>query len=265
MEFPKDEKIRFKLLEFAKDGHIHSIQDAEDYLAKEFKITEEQRRKEKRTGHETLFLHKIRWCRTHLRIADLISDPKKAYYQITALGKKFLEDNSDLKEITTQTLMKYKKFQAWKNENDELKKKKKSSKKAKEGNGVVIMIDALGTSKLCTKHFLEVIRDNTQGETIQMILPIENSQDKCENLECIETCKKIIHYTGELIAYTLPPRKDIIIQMFKEIQLAIESGCVIEFSGEDKYRPGLPNMTLYKFLINKELLVKSINLNENGK
>lgn len=148
MEFPKDEKIRFKLLEFAKDGQIHSIQDAEDYLAKEFKITEEQRRKEKRTGHETLFLHKIRWCRTHLRIADLISDPKKAHYQITALGEKCLEDNSNLKEITTQTLMKYKKFQAWKKENDELKKKKKSNKKAKEGNGIVIMIDALGTKKI---------------------------------------------------------------------------------------------------------------------
>lgn len=145
VRLPTSEKIRFKLLEFAKDGDIRSIHDAENYLAKTFGLTKEQRKKEKSTGRETIFLHKIRWCRTYLRIAGLISDPEKAHYKITDLGEKFLKENPNLREMTKEHLLTFEDFKTWWMENEAQKKRRRIEKKPIEGNGVIIMIDALGT------------------------------------------------------------------------------------------------------------------------
>jgi len=121
------------------------------------------------------------------------------------------------------------------------------------------------TSKLCQTHFSEMINDKKQGEFIEMIVPQEHCTDICDIKDCEEKATRKIFGKGESTQLGLPSRKEYIIQMVKEVQAATEIGCVIEFSGEDKFLPGMPQLTLYKFLINKEMLVANINSMAKGK
>lgn len=121
------------------------------------------------------------------------------------------------------------------------------------------------TVKICDSHFLEQFSLLVNLDKTEMILPIENSIEECEIENCTAKVTRLIHYKGELKNLSLPARKDIIIQMFKELQLAIESGCVVEFGAHEKYIANMPNLTEYKFLVNKDALINHINQNENHK
>jgi len=121
------------------------------------------------------------------------------------------------------------------------------------------------TLKICDSHFLERFSILANLDKTDMILPVENSQENCEIENCTSKTTRLIHWKGELKNLSLPPRKDIIIQMFKEVQLAIESGCILEFAAREIFKSNMPNMTEYKFLINKDLLITSINNNEKNK
>lgn len=121
------------------------------------------------------------------------------------------------------------------------------------------------TSKLCQSHFLDMINHEQQGGFIEMIVPQENCADICDFKDCNEKVTRKIYGKGESTQLGLPSRKDYILQMTKEVQAAVEIGCVIEFSGEDKFIPSMPQLTLYKFLVNKEMLVANINSMNKGK
>jgi len=140
-DIPNFEELMLPLLEFAKDGNEHSINEAEKHFAKIFQLTSEQKNRKKPSGYEPVFLGRIRWARLYLRKAGLISDTKKkAHYKITPPGKKFLDKP---KPLDTKTLMAYPNFEKW-------KKKIYVSKKISEAlppeeYGVVILLDFLGT------------------------------------------------------------------------------------------------------------------------
>lgn len=121
------------------------------------------------------------------------------------------------------------------------------------------------TSFYCDLHFIEMINSGNQASYIEMILPITNSKDKCCNNECSDKVTRKVYGIGESNKIKLPDRKDIILQMFSELQSAIETGCVVNFSAKEIFLPNAPLLTEYKFRIDKEQLVRNLNEQEKGK
>jgi len=123
------------------------------------------------------------------------------------------------------------------------------------------------TTKYCENHFKKFIEQTlvTTEPELHMVMPLENSTEECSFEGCTEHVKKILYFKGESAAIGLPSRKDYIMQMHKELQVAIENGCVVEFEAAEKFLPNMPQLTLYKFLINKEMLVQELNHQELNK
>ena len=121
------------------------------------------------------------------------------------------------------------------------------------------------THAVCQSHFSEFLADEDQRQFIEMIVPLENCSEECEFKDCNEKVTRKIYGKGESATIGLPSRKDYIIQMVKEVRTAMEIGCIVEFSGEDKFMSGMPQLTLYKFLVNKEMLIANINSMEKNK
>lgn len=125
--------------------------------------------------------------------------------------------------------------------------------------------------KVCDAHLTHI-----KLADIRMVLSIEDPDEKCEMfgislaeneaVECGRNATKVVYLQGENPTLSLPPRKEVIIQMHKELQMAIENGCVVEFSAEDRYLPNqIPMLTKYTFIVDKEAVVRATNAINQGK
>jgi len=81
------------LLQFARDGKEHTVNEAEEHLASHFNLTKEERNIIKKSGGETTFLNRLRFARTHLERALLLDRPKTASLKITERGSGILKEN----------------------------------------------------------------------------------------------------------------------------------------------------------------------------
>ena len=95
MPIPDYQTAMRPLLQFAADGKVHSFRDALDYLAKEFNLTDEERKKLLPSGRRELFSDRVSWAKTHLRMAGLIESPSRGNFQITERGKQILSEQPD--------------------------------------------------------------------------------------------------------------------------------------------------------------------------
>ena len=64
--------ITLPLLDLANSKKIVTDIEAEEFLAKHFRIPDEIVQQLKANGKERKFLNKIRWAKTHLKMASLI-------------------------------------------------------------------------------------------------------------------------------------------------------------------------------------------------
>jgi len=120
MVYPPESIIRLPFLRYARDKKIHSVLDAEKHLANHFKLSKKIRTQKKRSGNERLFLHKIRWSRTNLKVAGLISDPKLAHYKITSRGLSILTNPPTV--LNDKFLSRYSEYKRWRRKGTRRKK-----------------------------------------------------------------------------------------------------------------------------------------------
>lgn len=88
---PNYQKIMLPLLKYAEDGREHHIRDAIDQLAREFKLSEEERRVLLTSGQQAVFDNRVRWAKTYLKKAGLLETTKRGYFKITEKGLKVLK------------------------------------------------------------------------------------------------------------------------------------------------------------------------------
>ena len=93
MPIPDFQSIMLPILQFSRDGKVHNIHDAENQLAEEFELTEEERAKLLPSGQQPIFYNRVGWARTYLKKSGLLEDPKRGYFQITDRGRKILDKN----------------------------------------------------------------------------------------------------------------------------------------------------------------------------
>lgn len=87
MAIPDFQTLMLPLLRSYADGEIHSINEAVESLAREFKLTEEELRHLLPSGRQPTFRNRVAWARTYLSKAGLLSSPKRAHFRITPNGQ----------------------------------------------------------------------------------------------------------------------------------------------------------------------------------
>ena len=92
MPVPDYQTLMLPLLRFYSDGEVHSLNEAIEALAQEFKLSEEELREMLPSGRQTTFRNRVGWAKTYMFKAGLFESPKRGYFKITDAGKKLLAE-----------------------------------------------------------------------------------------------------------------------------------------------------------------------------
>lgn len=93
MTMPDFQMIMLPLLRLAGDKKEHSLREAIDKLADEFKLTEAERRKFLASGKQEVFDNRVGWARTYLKKAGLLKITRWGYFCITNRGIELLKQS----------------------------------------------------------------------------------------------------------------------------------------------------------------------------
>src|SRR5690606_16155708 len=96
MPIPDFQTLMRPLLELHSDKNEHRNRDLVDKLAKQFKLTEEERREMLPSGRAKLFDNRVGWARTYIANAGLIQSPKRAISVITERGIEVLNQSQPI-------------------------------------------------------------------------------------------------------------------------------------------------------------------------
>jgi restriction system protein len=110
---PAFQEMMLPLLEFLKDGKEHTMDEAEDYLAKVFKLTEEERHAFYQNSNQRILHNSLGWARTWLNKAGLIDIIRYEHGQVATLkitqrGLDVLKEKPE--KIDYEYLRKFKEF-----------------------------------------------------------------------------------------------------------------------------------------------------------
>ncbi|MBI5869591.1 MAG: restriction endonuclease [Actinobacteria bacterium] len=92
MPIPDYQTTMLPLLTYAGDGTEHTLREAVDYLAEQFKLTAQERNALLPSGQQAVFINRVGWARTYLKKAGLLESPRRGYFKITNRGLKVLKD-----------------------------------------------------------------------------------------------------------------------------------------------------------------------------
>ena len=109
MAIPDYQTIMLPLLQFASDGKEHSLRDAIDSLATEFKLSDDEKKELLPSGQQEVFNNRVGWARTYLKKAGLIETTRRGHFQITSRGKEVLAGKP--KRIDVHFLEQFEEFQ----------------------------------------------------------------------------------------------------------------------------------------------------------
>jgi len=86
MTIPAFQELMLPLLQFADDGLEHTPRETVEQLAKEFSLNEEERREMLPSGRQATFDNRVAWAKAHMKMAGLLSSPKRGVFKITDRG-----------------------------------------------------------------------------------------------------------------------------------------------------------------------------------
>ena len=109
MPIPDYQTLMLPLLRFAGDGREHSLREAIDKLADEFKLSDEERRELLPSGKQAIFGNRIGWSRTYLKNARLLEYTRRGHFTITDRGREILKNPPDA--IDNNYLTRFPEFQ----------------------------------------------------------------------------------------------------------------------------------------------------------
>lgn len=93
MAIPDFQSIMLPLLKLCADGQEHTNGEAIDALAKEFGLTDEERKQLLPSGQQSVFDNRVAWTRAHMKMAQLVENTRRGVFRITNRGKEVLAGN----------------------------------------------------------------------------------------------------------------------------------------------------------------------------
>ena len=156
MVIPDYQSVMLPLLKYAGDGNEHRIRDAVEQLAKEFGLSEEERKELLPSGQQAIFKNRVGWASTYLKKAGLLDSGKKGYFSITQRGLDILEKNPP--SIDVNFLKRYREF------NEFYNKDKKPIIDNPDSNSIGFI------EKLDPEESLETVYQKLHNELVSEIL-----------------------------------------------------------------------------------------------
>jgi len=105
MPIPDFQSLMRPLLNCARDGSEHALREVIDRLAVQCGLTDVERKQLLPSGNQEVFVNRVAWAKTHLKMAGLLDSPKRGYLSITPSGLKVLAEfpeRIDLKVLRQQ-------------------------------------------------------------------------------------------------------------------------------------------------------------------
>jgi len=100
MAIPDYQSCMLPLLRVYADGQDHTFREVVDALAREFKLTDAERREMLPSGRQEVFENRVGWARTYMKKAGLIESPKRGVNRITKRGLDVLKQNPDRIDVS---------------------------------------------------------------------------------------------------------------------------------------------------------------------
>ena len=105
MPIPDFQSLMRPLLNCASDGKEHALREVIERLAVQCGLTDVERKQLLPSGNQEVFVNRVAWSKTHLKMAGLLDSPKRGYLNITPLGLNVLSEfpeRIDLKVLRQQ-------------------------------------------------------------------------------------------------------------------------------------------------------------------
>jgi restriction system protein len=112
MAIPDYQTVMLPLLCFASDNREHSLREAVDTLAKDFKLTDDELREVLPSGQQPVFNNRVSWARVYLTKARLLEATRRGHFQATQRGLEVLAENPE--RIDAQFLRRFSEFEQFK-------------------------------------------------------------------------------------------------------------------------------------------------------
>ena len=161
MAIPKYDELFQDILGHMKDGLERKPRDLEKPLAEKLNLTEEEINRLYESGNGPIFLDRITWSFTYLRIAGLVERPKRGIYKINEKGIELLQIPEKIVEYIKEKSK----------ERDELKKKEKEEILGK----ITVENSELTPQELLYESY-EKIRQSAYADIIDAILSKSSRQ-----------------------------------------------------------------------------------------
>lgn len=91
MAIPAFQDLMLPLLKFASDGQEHTPRETVETLANEFSLIEADRQELLPSGRQATFDNRVAWAKAHMKMAGLLSSPKRGIYRITDRGQEVVQ------------------------------------------------------------------------------------------------------------------------------------------------------------------------------
>jgi restriction system protein len=162
MAIPDYQSIMLPLLKLAGDEKEHSLREAIEALADEFKLTDEERKELLPSGRQATFDNRVGWARTYMKKAGLLESTKRGYFQITERGLDVLKQNPS--EIDNAFLRQFPEFIEFQTPRDKRRSEQDVSdtqtpeeeiEAAYQGVRQELATELLQTIKSCSPAFFE--------------------------------------------------------------------------------------------------------------
>lgn len=93
MAIPDFQSIMLPVVRHCRDGQEHTTRDTVEALASEFKLTDEEKKALLPSGVQEIFVNRVAWAKSHLKMAGLLESPRRGVFKITPRGLEVVEGN----------------------------------------------------------------------------------------------------------------------------------------------------------------------------
>jgi restriction system protein len=99
MAVPDFQSLMLPLLRISADGQEHSLAEARDALASEFRLSGSDLEELLPSGRQSKFSNRVAWAKSYLQQAGLVVSPQRGHFQVTARGREVLKARPDRIDI----------------------------------------------------------------------------------------------------------------------------------------------------------------------
>src|SRR5215210_665081 len=156
------QRVMLPLLRYAADEQEHSVREAIEALADQFRLTDEERKDLLPSGGQATFDNRVGWARTYMKKAGLRETPRRSYFRITDRGLQALKKNPE--QINNGFLQQYPEFRVFKTRSNT------KAADAKRGAEPEATQESEQTPREAMENAYDAIRAQLAGELLEQIM-----------------------------------------------------------------------------------------------